>query len=310
MKNSSTKTLAALALTLLAAALVFAAFSAVPVSRAEGGSPSSPASAGTASPSAEPNATAAPKPKPTTLQTAAENIGFVLTTLVIVADIALAALFFQRRFFKNRLQKVNRTRRITYTALFSSMAAVLMLLEFPLLFLAPEFYKLDFSEIPIMICTFFMGPVYGVIAELIKIMLKIMMKGTSTAFVGDFANFIVGCTFVLPASILYHANPGRKTARLGLLAGTLTMTVFGSAFNAFYLIPKFSSLFHMPIEAIVKMGSRINPRITGIGSLVIWAVAPFNLIKGFLVSMVTLIIYKPVSKALKLEFHKEKKPVQ
>ncbi|MBR5947038.1 MAG: ECF transporter S component [Clostridia bacterium] len=240
-----------------------------------------------------------------TFDKARENVSFILTALAITIGVAFIAFVFQRYLFKDRIRKLERTRRITYTALFSSMAAVLMLLEFPLIFIAPEFYKLDFSEIPVLICTFFMGPIYGVIAEFIKVVLKIMLKGTSTAFVGDFANFIIGCTFVLPASIIYHAKPSRKSALIGLIAGTLVMTVFGSAFNAFYLIPKFAVLFHMPVDTIVAMGTKVNSNINSVGSLVMWAVAPFNLIKGALVSLVTFFIYKPISQALKMEHRKK-----
>ena len=70
--------------------------------------------------------------------------------------------------------------------------------------------------------------VAGVTAELIKVLVKLLLKGTTTAFVGDFANFAVGCSFVLPASLVYHAKPGKKSALAGLIVGTLCMTVFGS----------------------------------------------------------------------------------
>ncbi|MBQ4429437.1 MAG: ECF transporter S component [Clostridia bacterium] len=247
--------------------------------------------------------TAAPTPKPTLFQTIGKNIGFILTAFAISAGIALAAYLVQRFLLKGRIRKLDRTRKITYTALFSSMAGVLMLLEFPLFF-APFFYKLDVSEIPVMICAFFMGPVYGVIAEFIKVVIHAILKGTTTAFVGDFANFIVGCSFVLPASIIYHYNPSRKSALIGLIAGTLCMTVFGSAFNAFYLIPKFAELF-MPMEQIIAFGTAVNKHITSVGSLVIWAVVPFNILKGIIISLVTFFIYKPISQAMKMEHRKK-----
>lgn len=99
-----------------------------------------------------------------------------------------------------------------------------MLLEIPLFF-APSFYKMDLSEIPVMICAFYLGPVSGVICEFIKVLLKLLLKGTTTNFVGDFANFAVGCSFVLPASILYHWHRSRKGAIAALLTGTAVMTV-------------------------------------------------------------------------------------
>ena len=172
-----------------------------------------------------------------------------------------------------------------------------MLVEIPLFF-APGFYKLDLSEIPIFICTFYLGPVAGVAAELVKVLVKLLLKGTSTAFVGDFANFVVGCSFVLPASVVYHAHPGRKTALIGMAVGTAVMTVFGSAFNAVYLLPKFAALFGMPMEAIIAMGTKVNSAITSVSTLVLFAVVPFNLLKGVVVSLLTFLLYKRISPLL------------
>ena len=183
-------------------------------------------------------------------------------------------------------------------AMFGAMAFILMYLEFPLLFLAPNFYKMDFSELPVLICTFYLGPVAGVTAELLKVLVKLLLKGTTTAFVGDFANFAVGCSFVLPASLVYHAKPGRKSALVGLVVGTLCMTVFGSAFNAVYLLPKFAALYGMPMEAIIGMGTKVNSRITSVSTLVLFAVVPFNLLKGAVVSLLTFLLYKRISPLL------------
>ncbi len=222
-----------------------------------------------------------------------ENIGFILTCLAIFAGLFLLALGFEKLLVKQR-KKLSDTHYITYTAILSAMAGVLMLLEIPLFF-APSFYKLDLSELPVMICTFYLGPVAGVVSELIKVTLKLILKGTSTAFVGDFANFAVGCSFVLPASVVYHANPSKKSALTGLIVGTLVMTVFGSAFNAIYLLPKFAQLFGMPLDVIVGMGTAVNSAITSVFTLVLFAVVPFNLLKGIVVSLLTFLLYKRIS---------------
>ena len=227
------------------------------------------------------------------LQSARENLGFLLACAAVFAGLFLLAWLFERLLVKNR-KKFSDTHYIAYTAIFSTMAAVLMLLEIPLFF-APGFYKLDLSELPVMICTFYLGPVAGVVAEFIKVFLKLIFKGTSTAFVGDFANFAVGCTFVLPASIIYHAKPSRRSALVGMIVGTLVMTVFGSAFNALYLIPKFAQLFHMELEKIVGMGTAVNSHITSVYTLVLYAVVPFNLLKGIIVSALTFLLYKRIS---------------
>ena len=225
-----------------------------------------------------------------------ENLGFVLACTATVAALFLAAALFEKYVVKDR-KAFSSTHYLTYTAIFASLAGVLMFLEIPLFF-APGFYKLDLSEIPIFICTFYLGPVAGVAAELVKVLVKLLLKGTSTAFVGDFANFVVGCSFVLPASVVYHAHPGRKTALIGMAVGTAVMTVFGSAFNAVYLLPKFAALFGMPMEAIIAMGTKVNSAITSVSTLVLFAVVPFNLLKGVVVSLLTFLLYKRISPLL------------
>ncbi len=110
-------------------------------------------------------------------------------------------------------------------------------------------------------------------------------KGTSTAFVGDLANFVIGCSFILPASVIYMFKKTKKNAILSSAAGTFCMTVFGTMFNAVYLLPAFSRLYGMPLDTIVGMGTAINGSITSVTTLVIFAVAPMNLLKGGSVSL-------------------------
>ena len=230
------------------------------------------------------------------LQTAKENAVFLLTCLGIFAVLVLVSWAAQHFLIRER-RELSPARRVSYIAMFAAIASVLMLIEIPLFF-APPFYKIDLSEIPILICTFYLGPVAGVVCELLKILLKLLMKGTTTAFVGDFANFFVGCALVLPASIVYHVKKSRKSAIVGLVIGTLVMTVFGSFFNGVYLLPKFSQLYGMPLEAIIAMGTEVNGAIHSVSTLVLFAVVPFNVLKGIVVSFVTLILYKRVEKLL------------
>lgn len=225
------------------------------------------------------------------------SISFIITCVVTIAVIYAVAKLFEVYGFKKNLRHTTTTKRIAYIAMFSALGGVVMLFEIPLPF-APPFYKIDLSELPVLMCTLYLGPVAGVTAEFLKVAVKLLIKGTSTAFVGDFANFVVGISFILPASIVYHYRKTRKTAVIGLIVGTLCMTVFGSLFNAFYLIPKFSELFKLPIDAIIAMGNKVNSSITDINSLVLFAVVPFNLIKGTVVSFVTYLLYKRVEKII------------
>lgn len=234
------------------------------------------------------------------IQSVQENLSFLGVCLLIAIVIFMAASITEKELRKkNAMPRTNTpARRAAIVGVFSAIAAVLMYLEIPLWF-APSFYELDFSEIPVMICAFAMGPVAGVAAELCKVLLKLVLKGTSTAFVGDFANFVVGCSMVLPASILYYIRKNKKMAIAGLALGTAVMTVFGSAFNAYYLLPKFSELYGMPMEAIIGMGTAINPSIHSVWTLVLFAVVPFNILKGIIISVVTILLYKHISPILK-----------
>ena len=150
-----------------------------------------------------------------------------------------------------------------------------------------------------MIAGFAFGPVAGVLVEFIKELVKLVIKGTSTAFVGDLANFLIGCMLVLPASIIYQFKKSRKTAVIGCVAGTLVMTVFGTWFNAVYLLPAFSKLFGLPLDTILGMGSAINPAVKDLTSFVVLMVAPINIIKGVGISVLTMLIYKKVSPIIK-----------
>ena len=226
-----------------------------------------------------------------------ENLTFVGICIAIIAGLTILAKLSER--WLQGVHRVSKARRISIIGICSALAAVLHMLDFPLLFLAPEFYKLDFSELPVMLCGFYLGPAAAVACEGVKILLKLLIKGTSTAFVGDFANFCVGCSLVLPAVIVYHLHKSRKSAIWGLIAGTVTITVFGSAFNAIYLLPKFAQLYGMPLDVIIGMGTKVNPAITSLSTLVLFAVVPFNIVKGALVSFLTLVLYKRVERLLK-----------
>jgi len=232
----------------------------------------------------------------TLLQQMKENLAFLGMCLLIIAALGLAARIAERYLPDKR--KVSPAKRISIVGICAAIATVLHMLDFPLLFLAPEFYKLDFSELPVMLCGFYLGPSATVACEAVKIMLKLMLKGTSTAFVGDFANFAVGCSLVLPATIIYHLHKTRRSAMVGLVVGTVVLTVFGSAFNGIYLLPKFAQLYEIPLDAIIAMGGKINASIEDITSFVILAVAPLNLIKGSVVSALTLLLYKRVARPL------------
>ncbi|MGM9549465.1 MAG: ECF transporter S component [Faecousia sp.] len=225
-----------------------------------------------------------------------DNLTFVGASVAIIVGLALLARLAER--FLPEKRKVTPARRVSIIGICAAIAAVLHMLDFPLLVLAPEFYKLDFSELPVLLCGFYLGPSATVVCEGVKILLKLLLKGTSTAFVGDLANFVVGCCFVLPATILYHIHKSRNSAILGLVVGTLSMTVLGSAFNAIYLLPKFSELYGIPLDVIIGMGTAIHSGVSSVTSFVTLCVAPLNLVKGSVISILTMLLYKRVAAPL------------
>lgn len=230
------------------------------------------------------------------IESAKESLLFLGECLLIFIGIFILA-YLGQRFLCRYKPKTTGARRVAFIAMFAAIAGVLMCLELPLFF-APGFYKLDLSELPVLLCSFYLGPVAGVVCEFLKVVIKLLIKGTSTAFVGDFANFVVGCTMILPAALIYHRNKTKKTAIVGMATGTLIMTVFGSAFNAVYLLPTFADMFGMPLDAIVAMGSDVNAGITSVSTLVLFAVVPFNLIKGVVDSVLTFLLYKRLERIL------------
>ena len=196
-----------------------------------------------------------------------------------------------------RKEKIN-ARTIAQIGMLGAVALVLMLFEIPLPF-APSFYKIDFSEVPVLIGSFAMGPVAGVLIELVKILLKLLTIGSTTAGVGDVANFLIGISFCLPAAFIYRKMHSKKGAIIGMAAGTIFMTLVGCFLNAYVLLPTYAKAFQMPIDALVAMGTAVNGHITSLFTFVAFAVAPFNLLKGVLVSLVVALIYKKISPILK-----------
>ena len=192
--------------------------------------------------------------------------------------------------------KVN-TRTLVQIGMLSALAIILMQFEIPLPF-APAFYKIDFSEVPVLIGCFSMGPFAGVLIELIKVILNVAIKGTMTMGIGDAANFLIGCAFCVPAALIYQKKRTKSGAVTGMLVGTVIMTILGCVLNAYILLPVYAKAFEMPLDALVSMGTEVNGAITGLMTFVLFAVAPFNLLKGILVSLIVFFVYKKIRQVL------------
>ena len=122
-------------------------------------------------------------------------------------------------------------RTMVQVGMLSAIATVLMLFEIPLPF-APSFYEIDFSEVPVLIGCFTMGPLAGVAIEMVKILLNFLINGTVTAGVGEIANFLIGCALCVPAGLIYKRQGTRKGALIGMAVGTGMMVIVGCVINA------------------------------------------------------------------------------
>jgi riboflavin transporter FmnP len=183
---------------------------------------------------------------------------------------------------------------LTKTSVLLVFAFLIMMVEFPLWF-APPFLKLDFSDVPALIGAFAMGPVTGVVIELIKNILHLTIKGTTTVGVGELANFIVGSVFVFTAASIYHYHKSLKTAIIGMISATIVMTAMAAVANYFFLLPFFAALYGVPLDLFVQMGAQVNSFVYDLKTLVVFAISPLNFVKGVLISVVTTPLYKRIS---------------
>lgn len=188
-----------------------------------------------------------------------------------------------------------KTSILAKAAVFSAIAYIVMLIEFPLPF-APAFLKLDFSDIPALIAAFAIHPVVGVLVQLVKNILHFITK-TSTGGVGELGNFLVGASFVFVAGYIYRLNRTKKNALIGCIAATIVMTATAAIFNLLVLIPFYANI--MPIETIVEMGSAITSKVTDVNSLVLYGITPFNIFKGVVISGVTMYLYPKIRVLIK-----------
>lgn len=190
-----------------------------------------------------------------------------------------------------RIKEISSVNSMVKIAFLSVIAYIIMLFEFPIPFF-PPFLQIDLSDLPALIGSFALGPIAGIFIELIKNLLHLITK-TNTGGVGELANFLVGIALVIPAGLCYSIKRKRSYALSGMLIGTLFMALVGALVNYFILLPFYAKM--MPIEAIINMGTAVNSAITDLKTLVLYAMVPFNILKGFVVSVLTILLYKRIS---------------
>lgn len=180
---------------------------------------------------------------------------------------------------------------MTLVAVLSALSAVLMAFSIPLPF-APTFLKFDVAEFPGLFAGFFLGPGGGAVVIVLKNILKIMLQGTETMFVGELMNIIGSIAFTLPAAFIYKHRRDIMGARISLIAATLIGSAFALALNLLIAFPMYANVYGIPLEAIVGMGSSVNPLVNNMLTLMLFGVLPFNLIKLSVTSLITWWVYK------------------
>ena len=198
----------------------------------------------------------------------------------------------------SKMSQIGKTRYMVQVAMLGAAAVVLMFFDIPLPF-APSFYKIDLSEVPVLIGAFAMGPLAGAAIELIKILLNLVMKGSTTAGVGEVANFLIGCAYVMPAAWIYKTQKTKKNAMIGMAVGTVFLAAAGGLLNAFVLLPAYGMAFGMPIETFIQMGSAVHSSVNGLLTFALLIIAPFNIFKYALTSLIVFVIYKKIRVVLK-----------
>ncbi|MDR1641335.1 MAG: ECF transporter S component [Clostridiales bacterium] len=199
------------------------------------------------------------------------------------------------------------TADLVRVAILAAISVPLMLIDFPLPFFV-GFLKIDVSDVPAVIATCSIGPFAGLLTELVKNLVKLLIKN-DTSGIGELANFLVGASYILPLGIVTSTrNNHRFMTRthivqakrfiFGAVLGTVAMVIASCLLNYFLLIPVYSRILQLPISGIVAMGTAVNPGINSLWTLILLSVAPFNLLKAILVSALGYLLYRVLERFL------------
>ena len=189
------------------------------------------------------------------------------------------------------------TSKLVKISILAAIGYILMFIAVPIPALFPDFLKIDISDLPVLLGGMALGPVAGIWIAFLKNLLQLVTGFSTTGGVGELANFIIGGSFVWVVSFIYSNKKNIKGVIIGLLLGIITMTIVGCIANYVLILPFYSTI--MPIDQVINMGSKINPLITNKITFILWIIAPFNLIKSSLISLITLPMYKKTEKILK-----------
>lgn len=192
------------------------------------------------------------------------------------------------------------TQSMVYISMLSAIAIVLMYFDFPLP-IFPSFLKIDLSDIPAIVGTFTFGPLAGLLIEGLKVIIYALVKGTSSAGVGEVANFIVGAAYILPLGLILRYMKNKKKIMYGLAAGFISMIIIAAVGNYFFFIPAFAKVFGAPISSFVDASHAVIPWVTDLKTMILFAIVPFNIIKAAFMTAGGYYLYhflKPILKRM------------
>ena len=195
---------------------------------------------------------------------------------------------------------------IAQTSFFAAFASILTFFSIPLFFV-PGFYKMDLSEIVVLIGAFSLGPIAGITIEFLKIFIKVILIGTHTAFIGEFTNLLIGLSLIIPSAIIYKKSRDFKHAVLGMIVGTISMAIVSILANYLVLIPLYCQIFSLNIEDLIRLAHNVNRFINDKYTFILYAVLPFNLFKAFVSCFGAMLLYKKMCKIINKISKKELK---
>ncbi|MDD6035783.1 MAG: ECF transporter S component [Lachnospiraceae bacterium] len=204
---------------------------------------------------------------------------------------------------RSNSQTISTTARLTITAMFGALAAILMLFELPIFFTLP-FIKLDFSDIPVILGAYMLGPLWGCVIGFIKIALNFVLNGTVTGGIGELANLLFTLAYVLPAGFIYRFKRTKSGAVISLVVSILFASVFAVILDWILVFPVYMKAFHLDMEAILGMAVANNSLVKGEATLMWFSVFPANLLKYICASIITFFVYSPLRKLINSITHK------
>ena len=195
------------------------------------------------------------------------------------------------------MKKTN-LRRMTMAAMMGTIAFLLIFINFGVPFLSPV-AEFDLSALPELIGGFILGPVGAVMIIVVKLGLKLAIQGTESMFTGEIQNFLLSVAYVLPAVLYYRRHRTKKGAAVGLALGAVISVIVAVFTNLYIIFPFYIKLYGMDWQGIVDICSKMNPWIKDIPTMVAFSIVPFNIVSTAISSVITILVYKKISKPLK-----------